>query len=426
MVGRSLRVGVLGVVLACSACTGTWVQLGYSPGRAGSNPVESQVGVSNVAGLRSRWSTSIGTFAADPVVLNGAVFVPTWNGTANVVAALDAGTGASRWSVALPRLPQQVSEFTPVDLAVTDRAVYASHDASVAFPPATGTFPAGEVIGLDPSNGSTVFRPGRYVGFATAVALGNQLYYGGSDARFVQGRLTYTGALFGQDPSTGQISVLSQPAPSGLIDSVVAVDQGFGFVVGTANFSGPGLTLNAVPLGSGSGWSSTTSGLAANVHPVAAGGTVFAADTTGDVFAFAASGCGTTTCAPRWEAVTGAAPKNTATLAVGDGMLFVALDTGALYAFSASGCGASTCSPIWHGTIAAGTPRLGEANGVLYAISEGGGHLVAFNAAGCRTSTCSPLLDTPTGGTGLGGGPTIANGMVYVGTGDGKVIAFGL
>jgi hypothetical protein len=111
-----------------------------------------------------------------------------------------------------------------------------------------------------------------------------------------------------------------------------------------------------------------------------------------------------------------------------------------LYAFSASAGSANcsgtppnkTCTPLWTGAVACGAGSPAVANGVIYV--QGCGHLYAFSAAAGSANcsgtppnkTCTPLWTAAI----IGGGsssPAVANGVVYVASGNGvggKLYAF--
>src|SRR5258708_6258241 len=63
------------------------------------------------------------------------------------------------------------------------------------------------------------------------------------------------------------------------------------------------------------------------------------------------------------------------------------------------------------------------ANGVVYVGSQDF-HLYAFNAAGCSgQAICRPLWTAQTGDY-INSSPAVANGVVYIGSNDGKLYAF--
>jgi hypothetical protein len=181
-----------------------------------------------------------------------------------------------------------------------------------------------------------------------------------------------------------------------------------------------------------------------NTTAVVAGGIVYVGTVYSGVYAFGAAGttnCSTRTtaktCAPLWNA-----PMNGAdALAVANGVVFVAANA-TLYALDAGapqncpGTGTSrTCSrtPLWSSAadvpVDSG-PWLTVANGVVY-ITSGNGGIDAYDAAGsqnCSISgtvkTCTPLWDHAIGFAG-GGSPVIVSGVLFVNApGNRDVYAF--
>jgi outer membrane protein assembly factor BamB len=95
-----------------------------------------------------------------------------------------------------------------------------------------------------------------------------------------------------------------------------------------------------------------------------------------------------------------------------------------LYGFNASGCGQSTCSPLWTGLTSDfidSSPSV--ANGVVYVGSND--LLYAFNANGWG-SACSPLWFGQSDGQqgAIVSAPAIANGLAYVSENNGMVMVF--
>jgi outer membrane protein assembly factor BamB len=107
--------------------------------------------------------------------------------------------------------------------------------------------------------------------------------------------------------------------------------------------------------------------------------------------------------------------------ALAGGSLFVPTADG-LQVLAAGGCGSAECVPVW--TAAAGDVRTqpAVAGGVVFAGAEDGA-VSAYPAAGCGAATCAPVWSTSTGSA-LTGGPVVANGQLYVGTGDGRLVAY--
>ena len=168
-------------------------------------------------------------------------------------------------------------------------------------------------------------------------------------------------------------------------------------------------------------WTATTGG-AIDSSPAVANGVVYVGSGDHELYAFNASGCGTTTCPPSWTATTGGAIDSSP--AVANGVVYVGSDDNKLYAFNASGCGSGTCSQLWTSVLTGGwvesSPAI--ANGVVYVGSDDA-KLYAYNASGCGSSTCSPSW-TATTGSEVQSSPAVANGVVYVGSHDSRLWAF--
>jgi outer membrane protein assembly factor BamB len=105
----------------------------------------------------------------------------------------------------------------------------------------------------------------------------------------------------------------------------------------------------------------------------------------------------------------------------------IAPDQGAVYAGTSAGTvyalDATTGAVQW--TAAVGAPVTAPpalADGTLY-VPTGDGRLVTLDAAGCGSSTCSPSWEASTGSP-VGVQPAVAGGVVYTGSDDGSVDAF--
>ena len=98
---------------------------------------------------------------------------------------------------------------------------------------------------------------------------------------------------------------------------------------------------------------------------------------------------------------------------------------GDLAVFAANGCGHATCRTVWtaHTTSSIGQQPAVTSGGIVY-VASADGVLRAYPAAGCGHPTCASLWSAPTGSM-ITGGPVAALGNVYVGTSDGRLIAYG-
>jgi len=174
-------------------------------------------------------------------------------------------------------------------------------------------------------------------------------------------------------------------------------------------------------------WTGQTAG-AIFAGPLVANNRVYVASEDKRLYAFNANGCGRSTCAPLWTDVTGGALDSAP--AIDGSLVYVGSQDGKLYAFPANGCTGLFCRPLWTGQ--AGVNIFGSSpavvNGVVYIASfnEADGRssrLYAFRASGCGRPSCDPLWSAPAGEF-VQSSPAVANGKVYVGSGDDLIYAF--
>lgn len=171
--------------------------------------------------------------------------------------------------------------------------------------------------------------------------------------------------------------------------------------------------------------------------PAVVNGVVYVGSGDGKLYAFDERGqesCtgSPRTCAPLWTA---AANTFISSPAVANGVVYIGSFDKKLYAYDAAGtagCSGTpkTCAPLWSGTAndptSASSPAV--ANGVVY-ISAGR-NLYAFDAGGSTGCSGTPKACQPLWTAAAGGGdfnfssPTIANGVVYIGSTDGNLYAF--
>jgi outer membrane protein assembly factor BamB len=196
---------------------------------------------------------------------------------------------------------------------------------------------------------------------------------------------------------------------SGRISSAPIVSNGVVYVGAGNGAEGDLWALNA---GSGAVvWSAHLSG--APVGVAVENGVVYASDGS-SLFAFPTS-C-STPCSYLWLGQSAGAPP-----AVGSGEVFS--DAGFVNdrfnVFPATASCATPCPPLWTGHTNSGSRRpVAVANGMVF-LPEGDGTLAAFPTQ-CAT-LCLPSWSVPLGG--FVSAPSVANGVVYVGT-DGDVKTF--
>jgi len=357
---------LLALLVAATGCD--WAQLGFDAGHTGSQPDEHTIGPANVAQLAQTWSAQIAgrQTPISPAVVGGVVYM----GATGVVYAIDADTGVRLWKAPVPG-------FFPSSPTVSGGIVFVAGERLQAF--AAGG-----------------------CGATTCAAL-------------------WTSDLFPPLPGPQPLPrVSSSPTVAG---GVVYVDA---LKLFAYDASGCGAPV-CPPL-----WSSPSSSSVMSLGtPAVANGIVFT--THGGLSAFAASGCGAAECSALWTTTVDGNPSSGP--AVAGGIVFVPSDngggTGTLTAFRIADCSAAGCAPLWK------APTLGHSNpfvvltpdnvsaaiagGVVYIAANGGSgfgdaKLYAYRAAGCGASICSPLWTARAPGSALAS-PTIANGVVYLGTG---------
>ena len=135
----------------------------------------------------------------------------------------------------------------------------------------------------------------------------------------------------------------------------------------------------------------------------------------------------------RWHATTGGQIYGAP--AIANGIVYVGSEDGSVYAFDDAGtrgcAGTPTiCNPLWRDTLGGTTPGRSSpavANGTLY-IGTGNGRVYAFDATGvtgCSGSpkVCAPLWTSSALGF-ISSSPTVVNGILYIGSNDGSLYAF--
>jgi outer membrane protein assembly factor BamB len=162
---------------------------------------------------------------------------------------------------------------------------------------------------------------------------------------------------------------------------------------------------------------------------------MFIGTQTGQLWAFAADGCGKDVCQATWQ---GTADNGIyGTPAISEGRVVFASADHFLYVFDADGCGQGVrdCAPLWRGQLAAAalfaSPAI--AGGMIY-IGDDSGQLSAFPLAGCDAALCAPAwTGHAPGHESIDSTPAVGDGFVFVQTtiGDlkntisgGRLVAF--
>jgi outer membrane protein assembly factor BamB len=132
-----------------------------------------------------------------------------------------------------------------------------------------------------------------------------------------------------------------------------------------------------------------------------------------------------------WQAQLGDLVFSSSPAVVG-GVVYIGTTDGVLWAYPADGCGNDFCdTPLWSSTNLAqivDSPTV--ANGIVYVGSQtdfnsNDGKLNAFSASGCGQSVCAPLWQGDAGPESiLESSPTVSGGLVYVGTFGHTLYAF--
>jgi hypothetical protein len=399
------------VLTAVLGLTGCWLQPGFDAERSGFNPLDGSVTPANVGGLHRVWTVRLGPGVNDPAVSAHGVYVTTGGYPQEAkLTLLTRADGTARWTVVLfsAQDPHTVGSPTLVGGAVDVPVPGISNivgDSIQVFDAATGharppiaerTF---EVIGRD---ANLVGTQGECTD--TLLCLTSLFVY--NPVRSA----TWSTNL---DVTTGGLSAVTSPA----------VGPHRIFIGRNGNVQSWPLTpptncteMNGLRLCPPS-WSTPTAAAVAG-HPVVSAddATVFAAAGTRVTALDASNG------KPTWtgtlDATASAAP------AVSTDFIYVPTTNGDLQVFATNGCGKSTCTPLWTGHTHSSITRQPAATsgGLVYTVSADG-TVHAYPAAGCGGSTCTSRWSAATGGT-ITGGPVPALGNLYIGTSDGRLIAY--
>ncbi|HEY8547660.1 MAG TPA: PQQ-binding-like beta-propeller repeat protein [Acidimicrobiales bacterium] len=421
---RALAAG--GVVVALTgAMTGCWYQPGHGPDRTAFDDLETTIGVGNVDELTERWSAATdGTGVGDPVVSNRGVHVVD---SAESWYAFDTGTGERLWThhVENPGIPlvigPAISDGNRV-LVTSGIGNLGGHYTSSWLDAATGAdLGAGEASALvDALRGTR--SAWRHVGFGSGTPVATSLILRDSaDPGFGWSRPIFVSSGIG-GPAAPPVTLgehgVYQAGTGFLLAGGATPSTGNG--VRAWPLTDPPSCVPQAPTVACPSWSLAIGGTSATPPVLGPGEAVlYTVDDLGTVYAV-------TTADGRlqWTATLGS--TSTGAPALANGVLYVPTAAGVV-AVDADGCGAASCSPLWraaHPDGAGARRQPAVANGVLYSAGNDDA-LRAFDAAGCGAAVCDPLWSADVG-SGITGAPAVSNGQLYVGTQDGRVVAYGL
>jgi outer membrane protein assembly factor BamB len=411
----------------------------YGPARTGFDPTESTIGIANVANLQQKWAGGTRVFdgiLTAPTVANGVVYQVS-NFT---LYAFQAGAGNATNCSGLPRFCKPLwtaaaGGFIDSSPAVVNGIAYVnSTDGNLYAFDATGRTKCSGT----PKTCAPLWTAATGGFGSSPLVAGGIVYVGSGDSLYAldaAGVVNCSGTPKICTPlwsaATGG-QVLSSPA---VVNGLVYVGSGDGKLyafdaTGSTHCSGSPRKCTPV-------WTAATGAMISTQAPAIANGVVYISSFDNKLYAFDAAGTthcsgAPKTCTPLWTATT-AGTGASAAVAKGVVYVFVELPAEVLYAFDAAGsthCSGvpKTCTPLWTaspGGSEGGFRPPAVANGVVYV--SGGQDLLGFDAAGSVNCSgtprvCAPLWTAPRDGF----GPVVANGMVYLGSADGNLYAFGL
>jgi outer membrane protein assembly factor BamB len=412
----------LGIVsLACVLLSGCWLQPGFDGGHTRANGLEERLTLDNVDTLEQAWSAPIGipeateVLPSEPLVRGGRAYVSftersSFFGGRHGLTALGS-TGAPLWTNYGFSNDGAVYS-TPASL-VGD-VLYTSWGVAGGGAPCAFRFER-----LDPDDGAVVTSQNLYV--SSIVQGGDDLAFTnrapcfgpGADLVLSVRGVNDTAARF---TARMPLTIFEEPVAT-VVDGTVFVVTGGQLYAFAADGCG---TSSCAPL-----WSTGDLDLDGNLSAVVA------PDGSGALRAFVVTrtshellAIDTATRTVGWRAPLGGLPP--VRLAVADGAVFVA-DLGPegqqVRAFPAAGCGQPTCGATWATapTTAHQWAAPTVAGGVLYVAD--GSDVEAYDAGGCGSATCQPVATVSLGDDARVLHTVVAEGRLYAAS-DARLTVF--
>jgi PQQ-like domain len=416
--------------LLAVAGTGCWPSPGAGPDRRSVNGFETAITVATAPTLRQGWAVTPGEGElGSPVVSGAGVHV---NDPLHLYG-IDKATGDLRWTFAPPPLPEpEPGTPPPFRWAVGQPVVDGDRLlASTVLSPFSPFFFAGSVA-VDTVTGEQV---GELDGAAEGTLRGRRTLVRQHNIA----EELFVAAVNVDDPasdlmrmSVDDTAALDDPA---LIPSTLGAQRlyhaGEG-VATTTRDDAASLVVAVRAFAPGAGtckqvgdffvkslscpsWVTVLDGAPAT-SPVLAEdeSTVYVGSDAGTVYALDAA-----TGAVQWS--TGVGSAVSADPAVDAQRLYVPTAGGDLVALERSG-GAVAFTAAVGPSLTVQPAVAGETGGVVF-TGASDGTVSAFAAAGCGTPTCGPLWEADAGGA-VTGAPAVSGGQVYVGTAEGRLVAY--
>jgi outer membrane protein assembly factor BamB len=425
-------VRVTAVLLTAVAVTGCWPAPGAGPDRRSYNAAETGITADSVGALGLLWEAQLDDGpAGDPVTsVRGGVHVAD----TRAVYALAPATGARRWRRGVAAPLEVTPPYVRGDEVLTgqwdptaDAATRDAREATLRLDAATGA-PVDLTDGSVPAaqRGSWVLT-WRNSWFPTPQGFTFWAMYLGVHDLDAGGPVCCPGAygLIGPDAprSVPPLTLASEwivVAGDGLLSAgpnpvpPVGGNGVRGYSIAAPIGPAECLGLYLCPT-----WATATDGTNATA-PVLTDdqATAYTATDAGTVYAVRTAD-GTVL----WSTPVGSAV--TAPPALANGVLFVPTAADGLVAVDAA-----TGAVLWSGSTGGGAvteqPAVaGPAGHAVVLAGTTGGSVQAFPADGCGAATCTAAWSYAAGDA-VTGAPAVSNGRLYVGTEDGRVLAFGV
>jgi outer membrane protein assembly factor BamB len=448
-----------------------WAKFHFDLNNSGFNPYENVIGPSNVSGLTTAWTGNTGyNIFSSPAVANGVVYVGATGGGKFYAFSANGRTNCTTTGT------PPVTTCTPLWIGVTAAGVDSSPTVANGVVYVGTKSPADKLYAFSTSATSTnctttgtppvktctpLWTGATAAGVNSSPAVANGVVYVGSDKLYAfsaaagSANCTTTGTPPVKTCTplwTGTIGLgtYSSPAVANRVVYIGSVNgklYAFSAAAGSTNCitTGTPPAKTCTPL-----WTGAT-GNAVFSSPAVANGVVYVGSEDKKLYAFSAAAgstnCITTgtppvkTCTPLWTGATGSIIY-TSSPAVANGLVYVGSFDYKLYAFSAAAGSTNctttgtppvtTCTPLWTGAtgfsiesspaVANGVVYVGSADGKLYAFGAAAGSTNCTTSGTPPVTTCTPLRTVATGSQ-VNSSPAVANGVVYVGSYDGKLYA---